>query len=319
MCQIFDEIFKQDFFLEFPPVLVDVGASGEIHEKFKPIAKYSICIAFDADDREMHQVIEKDSKNYKKLFVVNSVLSEKDDKQIPFYLTKYPFCSSTLEPDRESLKYWDRADIFELNQISTIKATNLAEVMKELEVKRFDWFKTDSQGTDLRLFKSIGETLIQKIIVAEFEPGFINSYLGEDKIYSVLSYMDKFNFWLSDFKVRGFRRLRPHYKNKSFNNLEKTFFSKCLKQSPGWAELTYINAISEEENFSEREFYLSWVLSTILEQHGHALDIAKRGLNKFSNSLFGELAEFSLKKMKIPWYFLPFYMIKKTLSKRYRS
>ena len=53
--------------------------------------------------------------------------------------------------------------------------------MKELEIKSFDWFKTDSQGTDLRLFKSIGETLIPKIIVAEFEPGFINSYLGEDK------------------------------------------------------------------------------------------------------------------------------------------
>ena len=170
--------------------------------------------------------------------------------------------------------------------ISTIKATNLAKVMKELEIKSFDWFKTDSQGTDLRLFKSIGETLIPKIIVAEFEPGFLNSYLGEDKMHSVLSYMDKFNFWLSDIKVRGFRRIKPHYKNESFKNIEKNIFSKCLKQSPGWAELTYINAISEEEDFSEREFYLSWVFSTILRQHGHALDIANRGLVKFPNSLF---------------------------------
>ncbi len=319
MENLFKKIFAQNTFIHEPPVLVDVGASGEVHEKFKPIAKYSICIAFDADDREMHQVVTKDSKEYKKLFVVNSVLSEKDDEQIPFYLAKYPFCSSTLKPDTENLKYWDRADIFEINKISTIKASNLKKVMKELEIKRFDWFKTDSQGTDLRLFKSIGETLIQKIIVAEFEPGFINSYLGEDKMSSVLSYMDKFNFWLSDIKVRGFRRIKPHYKEKSFNNIEKTFFSKCLKQSPGWAELTYINAVRKEEEFSEREFFLAWIFSTILRQHGHALDIAKRGFDEFCNNLFEELAEFSLNKMKIPWYLFPFYMIKKNLSKRYRS
>ena len=319
MENLLDKIFAQNIFIQQPPVLVDVGASGEVHEKFKQIAKYSICIAFDADDREMHQVITMDSKDYQKLYVVNSVLSEKDDEKIPFYLTKYPYCSSTLEPDTDNLKHWDRADIFEIDKVSTTKATNLTKVMKELEINSFDWFKTDSQGTDLRLFKSIGETLIPKIIVAEFEPGFTNSYLGEDKIYSVLSYMDKFNFWLSDIKVRGFRRIKPCYKNESFNNIEKTFFSKCLKQSPGWAELTYINAIRDEENFKEREFYLSWVFSTILRQHGHALDIAERGHVKFPNSLFGELAEFSLKKMKIPWYLLPFFILKKNLSKRYRS
>ena len=267
----------------------------------------------------MHQVLAKDNKEYKKFYVVNSVLSEKDDKQIPFYLTKYPFCSSTLEPDTENLKYWDRADIFEINNLSTIKATNLSEIMNELDVKGFDWFKTDSQGTDLRLFKSIGGSIIKKIIVAEFEPGLINSYLGEDKMHSVLSYMDKFNFWLSDIKVRGFKRIKPYYKKKFFNETEKTFFSKCLKQSPGWAELTYINAFSEDEDFSERQFFLAWVFSTILGQHGNALDIAKRGQGKFSNILFKEMENSSLKKMKIPWYLLPFYMIKKNLSKRYKS
>jgi len=52
----------------------------------------------------MHQVVTKDSKHYKKLYVVNSVLSEKDDDQTPFYLTKYPYCSSSLEPDTVNLK-----------------------------------------------------------------------------------------------------------------------------------------------------------------------------------------------------------------------
>jgi FkbM family methyltransferase len=171
MQKIFARILAQEIFLKNPPVLVDVGASGSIHARFKPLAKASVCVAFDADDREMHQVVAKDSKDFKKLYVVNSVLSEKDNSEIPFFLTKYPYCSSTLKPDSESLRDWDRAEIFEIEKLSSIKATTLRKVFGELNLSKVDWFKTDSQGTDLRLFKSLGEDLIKKVLVAEFEPG----------------------------------------------------------------------------------------------------------------------------------------------------
>ena len=317
MKEIFTKIFQQDCLLKSPPVLIDVGASGSVHEKFKPIARYSICIAFDADNREMHQVNEEDSKDYKKLFVVNSVLSEKEDSKLPFYLTKYPFCSSTLEPDTENLKNWDRADIFQIDKLSSIKSTNLKKVLRDLNLVKIDWFKTDSQGTDLRLFRSLGEEMIKKVIVSEFEPGMIDSYIGEDKFQDVLAFMSKFNFWISDIKIRGFRRIKPSHKDNIFNNLEKAFFSKCLKQSPGWGEITYINTLEEVALFSEREFFLSWVFATILEQHGYAFEVARQGNEKFENNLFNEMNQFSIKKMKIPFYLTPFYLLKKKLSARY--
>jgi FkbM family methyltransferase len=318
MQKIFARILAQEIFLKNPPVLVDVGASGSIHARFKPLAKASVCVAFDADDREMHQVVAKDSKDFKKLYVVNSVLSEKDNSEIPFFLTKYPYCSSTLKPDSESLRDWDRAEIFEIEKLSSIKATTLRKVFGELNLSKVDWFKTDSQGTDLRLFKSLGEDLIKKVLVAEFEPGFIDSYLGEDKIHGVLSYMEKFNFWISDIKMRGFRRIKPEFKNKLFNKLEKTFFSKCLKQSPGWAEITYVNSLSESQLFEERDFFLSWIFSTVLGQHGHALDVSRRADEIFESRLFKEMTDFSIRKMKIPIYLLPYYYLKKSLSSRYR-
>lgn len=318
MQEIFERILGQEIFLKNPPVLVDIGASGSVHARFKPLAKASVCVAFDADDREMHQVVAKDSKDFQKLYVVNSVLSEKDDPEIPFFLTKYPYCSSTLKPDSESLKDWDRSEIFEIEKLSSIKATTLKKVFEELHLSKVDWFKTDSQGTDLRLFKSLGDDLIKKVLVAEFEPGFIDSYVGEDKIHGVLSYMEKFNFWISDIKVRGFRRIKPEFKNKLFNKLEKTFFSKCLKQSPGWAEITYVNSLSESQLFEERDYFLSWIFATVLDQHGHALDIAGRADEIFENGLFSEMTDFSIRKMKIPIYLLPYYAIKKNLSRRYR-
>ncbi len=98
MQEIFERILGQEIFLKNPPVLVDVGASGSVHARFKPLAKASVCVAFDADDLEMHQVVAKDSKDFQKLHVVNSVLSEKYYPEIPFFLTKYPYCSCTLKP-----------------------------------------------------------------------------------------------------------------------------------------------------------------------------------------------------------------------------
>jgi FkbM family methyltransferase len=319
MQKIINKIFSQSVFEDRPPILIDVGASGSVHARFKPLAKASVCIAFDADDREMHQVVAKDSKDFKRLYVVNSVLSEKEDTEIPFFLTKYPYCSSTLKPDSDSLKDWDRSEIFEIEKLSSIKATTLRKVLTELNLSKVDWFKTDSQGTDLRLFQSLGEDLIKKVLVAEFEPGFINSYVGEDKIHGVLSYMEKFNFWISDIKMRGFRRIKPDLKNKLFNKLEKVFFSKCLKQSPGWAEITYVNSLSGSQLFEERDFFLSWTFATVLGQHGHALDVALRADELFENGLFAEMASFSTRRMKIPIYLLPYYAIKKKLSRRYRE
>ncbi len=41
-----------------PPVLLDIGASGEIHKNWKFIAKHSICVAFDADKRDFEYITE---------------------------------------------------------------------------------------------------------------------------------------------------------------------------------------------------------------------------------------------------------------------
>ena len=72
---IIDQILSCPLLLENPPVLLDIGASGEIHAKWKAIAKYSICIAFDADDREIG-FAASESKGYRKLSVFNSLRSE---------------------------------------------------------------------------------------------------------------------------------------------------------------------------------------------------------------------------------------------------
>ena len=39
-----------------PPVLLDVGAARGMHPPWRRIAKYSLCVAFEADERELASV-----------------------------------------------------------------------------------------------------------------------------------------------------------------------------------------------------------------------------------------------------------------------
>ncbi|MCX6291571.1 MAG: hypothetical protein NT126_07380, partial [Bacteroidetes bacterium] len=183
---IIDKILTREEFQQQPPVLIDIGASGEVHAKWKKIAKYSVCISFDADDREMGYVVQE-AKNFRKHYVYNCIVAEKKSEASDFYLTHSPYCSAMLEPDIEKLNDYAFAELFEVEKKVRIKAIDLPSVISELSITKIDWFKTDSQGTDLRLFQSIGPELINKVLVAEFEPGLIDAYKGEDKLHALLA------------------------------------------------------------------------------------------------------------------------------------
>ena len=105
MKKLIDKVLNHQVFEEKPPVLIDIGASGTIHPAWNSIAKYSICIAFDADDRDF-QVTEKNDCGYRKLFKINRVVTADPIEEIDFYLTSSPYCSSGLEPDINALEPW---------------------------------------------------------------------------------------------------------------------------------------------------------------------------------------------------------------------
>jgi len=202
---IIDKILSRSEFAENPPVLLDIGASGEIHPKWRRIAPYSVCIAFDADQREMGYTVKK-SSGYRKLYVYNSIVAAEEQNETDFYLTRSPFCSSLLQPDQQNLKEWAFGGLFEVERTVRLKTATIPQVLAEIGIGKIDWFKTDSQGTDLRLFNSLGEERINRVLVAEFEPGIIDSYLGEDKLWQLMAYMEKKPFWMVSLEVIGSQR-----------------------------------------------------------------------------------------------------------------
>lgn len=304
MSRIIDRILCRSDFIERPPVLLDIGASGELNPKWKLLAKHSVCIAFDADEREISH-IEMESSHFKKLHVFNAVLTDKAKGKIPFYLTNSPFCSSSLKPDNQSLENWFFADLFEVERRVELNSIDLPQVLKKLEIEYVDWFKTDSQGTDLRLFKSLGNDLSKRVLVAEFEPGFIDAYQGEDKLYDVLAFMDKLPFWMIDIQVHGTQRIKRATVHRHFNKKEQRLMSELLKMSPGWAEVAFINTLQQDAIFTEREFLLGWIFATLYFQHGHALELALKAAQKYGDSIFEELSRVSTRQVKDKYRILP--------------
>ncbi len=296
---ILNKIAQRKEIIDNPPVLLDIGASKGINPAWEHIAKFSICITFDADSRD-YEYINDSSNAFKELHVFNKIVVEQSrGEKKNFYLTQSPYCSSFLKPNPDSLKHYDFAELFKVVEEVEIETIDLNSVLDKTGINRIDWFKTDSQGTDLRLFKSISQNVQDATLVLEFEPGFFDAYVGEDKVNHILNYQDENkNFYLVEFKVKGPIRMPANEIDEIYTStLSKKIGTKIIKPIPGWAEITFMNQLETADAFP-REFILGWMFSTLLKHDEIAYTYAKRGAALFKDPFFEELQNFSKKRLR---------------------
>ena len=305
--KIIDKIMQSEYFRDQPPVLIDIGASGGIHSKWKYISKYAYCVAFDADDREF-QISEQSNRDYKKFIHVNRIVAPSSSGNTPFYLTNSPFCSSMLEPDEEKLKPWLFKPLFEVKKITHLPAVTLQETLQSANISYIDWFKVDTQGTDLRLFKSLPSKIQETVLLAEFEPGIMDAYKDEDKLYAVMQEMHNQGFWLSSMNVKGTQRLQNSYARK----IGGFFSERIIRSSPGWAELTYLRS---PEDLSIRNLLLMIVFALLERQYGFALELADKGIVQFRNPLLDECRQAVLGKIQTEKMKIPLILLKRKINK----
>lgn len=298
---IIDHIMQRPELVEQPPVLLDIGAAARLNPKWKSFSRYSVCIAFDADARQMGY-IESRRGRYRKLYVYRAVVSDQAGPKKDFFLTASPQCSSLLEPDRESLSAWLCADMLKVDRVVSLDSTRLETVLNELGLQWVDWFKTDSQGTDLRLFNSLNLRRRQRTLATEFEPGIMACYIGEDKLHQVMAAMDDADFMMSQLAVHGPQRISPLLADRYFRPPWRLILGGLLRSAPGWAGVTYLNRLTRDGLFGPREHLLGWVFATVERQHGLALEIVQRGRDRFGDDIFDRLARHSVRRIKANWW-----------------
>jgi hypothetical protein len=263
--------------LDIHPILIDIGASGAPPEIWDQIARYSTYVGFDPDLREISEI--PDSRFQRAVIVNEAISSNADDKEVLFYLTKSPYCSSTLKPDTEALSDYVFSDLFTVDRETIVRATTLNEVLERLSLPRIDWFKTDSQGTDLRLFTSLRDDISAQVLAIDIEPGLIDAYLGEDLFVDAHKALTEKGFWLSNLDVCGTIRMKSAtLKDLVATNadIDEALIDRSIRRTPCWVEARYFRTPKSliAKNAGRKEFALLWVFALIDNQPGFAIDLA---------------------------------------------
>lgn len=284
------------------PVLLDIGASGEPHPIWQPIAGQSIYVGFDPDDREVDPARYtgfQSSRIVPKAVLVSTLRhaqetpgstdagsSDAESGQVTFYLTASPFCSSTLRPDSAGLAPYLFADLFAVEREASAPAISLAAALAELGLERVDWFKADSQGTDLRLFRSLPPAVRDGVLALDVEPGLFDAYEGEDLWIDAHRALTGDGFWLSHLDVRGAVRL--HRENltalaRYAPGTGEAQAARAVRPSPGWGESRYLRTVEWllETGADERAFLLLWAFAGLDGQLGFALDVGAAYARRF--------------------------------------
>lgn len=272
--------------LDIRPVLMDIGASGEPPAIWNDIAPQSIYIGFDPDLREIHE--DRSSQFHRSVIINEAVTAEKDASEVTFYLTKSPYCSTTLAPNPQATAHWLERDLFEVETRATVRATTIDSVLKRLNISRLDWIKLDSQGIDLRLINSISSDVLSRVMAIDTEPGLQDIYRSEDLFVDVHRDLTRNGFWLSGIITGGFVRMRRATLDVAGHadaKIDERYIRSSVRTSPTYFEARYLRTLEwlAENSLSQREYILLWIFALTDNQLGFALD-----LNVEFERIFGE-------------------------------
>ena len=262
--------------LDLHPVLVDIGAAGVPPTIWQPIARQSCYVGFDADPRAVSQASRG---TFYQETVLNEAVTEDKVSEVVFHLTRSPYCSSRLKPDSKSLERFLFSDLFMVEREARVRATNLNEVLRQLNLAIIDWIKLDTQGTDLRLFQSLRAEVRDHVLALDIEPGLIDAYEEEDLFVEAHEQLTRSGFWLSRLEVHGAIRMRRatlKYLAAQTRNIGEEMISESTRKSPAWCEARYFRAVEslEPSRVSQRDYVLLWLFAMLDHHFGVALDLA---------------------------------------------
>jgi FkbM family methyltransferase len=294
--KLFDRIFDEPELRDVPPVLVDVGAAGGVPRVWQRIARHSICVAFEPDAREATPLDATQRRFLRWIFVPALAVAEAPASGMQrLHLTRAPQCSSTLSPRVDQLQAWAFAECFDVQETRELPATTIQKALAAQGLDRVDWLKCDTQGTDLRLFRSLPDAWRERLLAVEFEPGLIDAYQGEDQLADVLASMRREPFVLAELEVVRMARRGP----EGWPASARRWVRRLARGTPAWVSIRYLRDVEQRtEPLDRRALLLSWVFATLADAPDYALAVAEVGGRRFPGPFFVELTSTSTRQLK---------------------
>jgi FkbM family methyltransferase len=296
---LLDRIFQTRELRDAPPVLVDVGAAGGVTPIWRAIARYSIGVGFEPDARDSEKLSAQNSV-FKRWVYCDRLVAPKVESggMNPFYLTRSPHCSSLLKPRNDLLRDWCFADLFEMERIDAVAAVTLRDALSAAGLRGVDWLKCDTQGLDLSIFLSLPVEWRRAMLAVEFEPGLIDAYEGEDKLWRTLQAMEAEPFWICDLEVVKYPRGKKAPLRAELGAWTDKWLPRLAPPSPTHVNMRYLRDLGRNgETLDRRAFLLSWVFADLLGQHAQGVIIARDGRERFGAEFFEEMRRVSRRRL----------------------
>ena len=146
--------------------------------------------------------------------------------------------SSTLEPKQELVEAYALQHLYQVKQEHHVQAVTLGDVARNHQVDHWDYVRTDLEGADFSIIKSLGDALGAASLV-EMELRAEPFYEGEPHIHEVLTYMFAHGFEVLDLKPERWRANTPNvaYETRGRVTFCNTVFINRKKETAPPAEL----------------------------------------------------------------------------------
>lgn len=256
--------------------LVDVGASLEPYEPFQPLLRHATYVGFDPDRREVHDVKVGSGR---RAIVDKAVVADAGQDKVRFYLTRNPTCSSTLPPRPDAVAPYLHGARFDVVDTVDVATTTLGSALATVGVDTVDWLKLDTQGTDLRLLRSLDSGLWRGLMAVDAEPGFDQYYEGEDTFGELHRELVGRGFWLADLQLTTAVRLRREVFDgtlRARSKLSRLAYEFTLKASPIAAGPRYLRTVESlrDADATRHDYLRLWACAWFSGNHPYALDVA---------------------------------------------
>jgi len=267
--------------------LLDIGAANGANGRWNIVSdKLSTILV------EPHKESAKNLK-LEGLEVIESVLHSEDDKEIKFYNTRKPMCSSFYRPNFNHLKNFSDKERFEIISEDTFNSKSLdTEILKFTQP---NFIKIDTEGSELDILKGSKNTLLN-VFGLEVECSFHQLREGQPLFEEIRSYLKDFDFVFIDFVSMikwekdnfGFSG-QPQITDVLFLKNEETIIKKFKKKEISLDDLTnYLVILITYERIDILKYvYKKTEISLkFIEEIIKILEMKKNKLNKLKQAQY---------------------------------
>lgn len=172
-------------------VVIDVGAGGANGIDFKHIA--SLCQVNAVEPRTDPDTTLPNLGGFGDFISHNTALSGKSGPQT-LYITDVPEASSLLKPNSINIKRWRGGDLgFKVIEERIVNCETLDTFSKRTRIAKCDFFKIDTQGTELNILLS-GANLVSNTSIISMEVEFVRLYQDQYLFDDVVRELSKIGF-----------------------------------------------------------------------------------------------------------------------------